>query len=174
MGGVEDEHRVTRAARLSSKLLGAVRGRIPAVHSRHKEICFLEEVTNLQEHGPGLLTLAVPGGVEHEQGVFELTGVREGCVNVAMIVVLHESVSVLQERPRSWRGSNLRLIRVSDNTKNGANDENDEHDVTKQLPAQFQQDLSCDLSESHICNRKPQSILSYAVLCNISISFFSD
>lgn len=163
MGGVEDEHGVTRAARLASKLFGAVRGRIPAVHSGHKEICFLEEVTNIQEHGPGLLTLAVPGGVEHEQGVFELTSVRKGRVDVAMIVVFHESLSVLQERPRSWRGPNLRLIRVSDNTENGANDENDEHDVTQQLPAQFQQDLSCDLSVSHICNRKPQSILNYAV-----------
>ena len=139
-GRVVYEDGVTVAAGLPSELLGTVAGGVPAVDGCNEDVRLREELAQLQQDRPRLLTLSVPGGVEHEQGVLELSSVLKGLEHISLVIVLH--MTAYYERSRSEGGSYLWLVRVVDDPEDGGDDEGDEHDVTDNPPADHGQAAS--------------------------------
>ena len=83
------------------------------------------------------MTFSVPRGIEHQQGVFKQACIFESLEDVAPVVIL--DIASYQE----WFGSvgcpDLGLAGVCDDTKDGGDDEDDQHDVTKKMPTQLYQ-----------------------------------
>ena len=86
--GVEYEDWVPGTAGLPSKLLGTVTGRVPTVDGSNEDVSLGEELAQRQENCPGLLTLSVPGSVEHQQGVLKLSRVLERLEDISLVVIL--------------------------------------------------------------------------------------
>ena len=135
--GVKYEHRISCPTTLSSKLLGTVTGWIPTIDTSHQNVSLGEEFTNLQQHCSRLLTLSVPGSVVHQQRVLKLPGILEGLEHIALIIIL--DIATNYEGSGSWSSSDLGLVGVGDHPQDRGENEDDEHDVTEEVPAQLAQ-----------------------------------